>query len=515
MQDRALLVWPAAVRSRWRLLTETLGLVPAIVFAAGAVASHVVAAWCNAGFLSPDEHYQILEFAQYTLGYQSASSLAWEFAMHMRPTLQPWLAAAAIHTLHLAGVTSPFAIAFSLRLVSALLAMVVSLELCARCLPAMTSRGAKQAALFLSFFVWLVPTAHGRFSSENWGGIGLAAGICFVLDALDAEPRSPARAKRLAVVAGLLWAVAFYCRFQIGFAIAGALLWLVFVRRPSGALARAIALGLAAGVMANEILDYGLYGTWTIAPLNYLWQNLVEGRAAAFGTAPWWMIGIHAAVALIPPFSLAMIGILAVGSWLARRDLFVWTAVPFLVLHAVVARKDPRFLIPLLYILGPWFGVCVDRLCLGAPDLSSRWRRSVAAATRTFCVVNVGVMSVVITLPANGQIAFDQWAWQQRRSGVRTMYAFNLRETGLPDNVTNSFYRTDITMVPFSEASRDRSGGSRFVYYSGTTLPEALASAGCTQVLWTYPPWITEQRWIARLSKMDAASACELPPAPR
>jgi GPI mannosyltransferase 3 len=497
------------------LLTETLGLVPAIVFAAGAVVSHVVAARCNAGFLSADEHYQILEFAQYTLGYQSASSLAWEFAMHMRPTLQPWLAAVAIHTLHLTGVTSPFAIAFSLRLVSAVLAMAVSLELCARCLPAMTSRGAKQAALFLSFFVWLVPTAHGRFSSENWGGIGLAAGICFLLDALDAEPRSPARAKRLGAVAGLLWAVAFYCRFQIGFAIAGALLWLVFVRRPSRALALAIAVGLATGVTANEILDYGLYATWTIAPLNYLWQNIVEGRAAVFGTGPWWMIGVHAAVVLIPPFSLVMIGVLAAGSWLARRDLFVWIAVPFLAVHAVVARKDPRFLIPLLYILGPWFGVCLDRLRLAAPDLSSRWRRPMAAAATTFYMVNVAVMSVVITLPANGQIAFDQWAWQQSRGGVRTMYAFSPRETGLPDNVTNSFYRTDVTMVPFSEAARDRSGASRFVYYAGTTLPEALARAGCTPVLWTYPPWLTEQRWIARLSKMDAASACELPRAAR
>jgi hypothetical protein len=123
-------------------------------------------------------------------------------------------------------------------------------------------------------------------------------------------------------------------------------------------------------------------------------------------------------------------------------------------------------------------------------------------------------MTVVITLPANGQIAFDQWAWQQSRSGVRTMYAFNPRETGLPENVTDSFYRTDVTMVPFSEAARDRSGASRFVYYTGTTLPEALARAGCTQVLWTYPPWLTEQRWITRLSKMDAASACELPPPP-
>jgi len=476
------------------------------------VASHVVAAWCNVGFVNADEHYQILEFAQYKLGYQSADALAWEFAMRMRPTLQPWLAAGAIRAHHLAGVTSPFAIAFSLRLVSALLAIIVSFELCGRCLPAITSRGGKLAALFLSFFLWGVPTAHGRFSSENWGGIWLAAGLCLFIDALNAEPRSPAPARRLAGAAGLLWAIAFYCRFQVGFAIAGALLWLFVVRRRSASLGLAIALGLAAGLVANEILDYGLYGSWTIAPINYVWQNLVEGRAATFGTAPWWMISVYVTVALIPPYSLALIGVLGLGSWLARRDLLVWVAVPFLVAHALVDRKDPRFLIPLLYVLGPWFGVCVDRLRLDARDLSPRWRTAGAAAATTFCVLNVVVMSVLITLPVNGQTAFDHWAWQQSRNGVRTMYTFDRADNGLPNNVTNSFYRSDVTMVPFSEVSRGTSEVSRFVSYAGTTLPDTLARAGCTQVLWTYPPWLTEQRWIARLSHVDAVSACKLPP---
>jgi len=502
----------AAFRARWQLLTAILGHRQAILFAAGVVASHVVAAWCNVGFVNADEHYQILEFAQYKLGYQSADALAWEFAMRMRPTLQPWLAAGAIRAHHLAGVTSPFAIAFSLRLVSALLAIVVSFELCGRCLPAITSRGGKLAALFLSFFLWGVPTAHGRFSSENWGGIWLAAGLCLFIDALNAEPRSPAPARRLAGAAGLLWAIAFYCRFQVGFAIAGALLWLFVVRRRSASLGLAIALGLAAGFVANEILDYGLYGSWTIAPINYVWQNLVEGRAATFGTAPWWMISVYVTVALIPPYSLALIGVLGLGSWLARRDLLVWVAVPFFVAHALVDRKDPRFLIPLLYVLGPWFGVCVDRLRLDARDLSPRWRTAGAAAATTFCVLNVVVMSVLITLPVNGQTAFDHWAWQQSRNGVRTMYTFDRADNGLPNNVTNSFYRSDVTMVPFSEVSRGTSEVSRFVSYAGTTLPDTLARAGCTQVLWTYPPWLTEQRWIARLSHVDAVSACKLPP---
>ena len=31
-------------------------------------------------------------------------------------------------------------------------------------------------ALSLSLFLWIVPTIHGRFSSENWGAALLAAG---------------------------------------------------------------------------------------------------------------------------------------------------------------------------------------------------------------------------------------------------------------------------------------------------------------------------------------------------
>src|SRR5262249_52045816 len=158
-------------------------------------------------------------------------------------------------------------------------------------------------------------------------------------------------------------------------------------------------------------------------------------------------------------------------SWLARRELLVWIAVPFVLVHAVVARKDPRFLIPLIYLLGPWFGVCLDRLLLKAPSLSARQRTAVAAAATTFCIVDLAVMGVAITRPANGQIAFDRWAWQQSRRGVQTIYAYDSPESGLPENVTDSFYSTGVMTVPFSHAAQDEGGASRFVYYTGTTLP--------------------------------------------
>ena len=48
------------------------------LFVAAAIGIHLVAAWCNGGFLNADEHYQIIEFAQYKLGRQSAAGLALE-----------------------------------------------------------------------------------------------------------------------------------------------------------------------------------------------------------------------------------------------------------------------------------------------------------------------------------------------------------------------------------------------------------------------------------------------------
>jgi hypothetical protein len=48
--------------------------------------------------------------------------------------------------------------------------------------------------------------------------------------------------------AGFAWGAAFYCRYQVGFAIAGAGLWLVFIR---GARARAVAALAASFQPAN------------------------------------------------------------------------------------------------------------------------------------------------------------------------------------------------------------------------------------------------------------------------
>ena len=54
----------------------------------------------SVGFYHPDEHYQILEFANYKLGNINSSQLPWEFHEKIRPTLQPLLALITIKILN-------------------------------------------------------------------------------------------------------------------------------------------------------------------------------------------------------------------------------------------------------------------------------------------------------------------------------------------------------------------------------------------------------------------------------
>jgi hypothetical protein len=483
------------------------------VFVVVAVAVALLAAWFNDGFLNADEHYQIIEFAQYKLGVQPSSALAWEFAAHMRPALQPWLAALVIRVHHQAGVVSPYTIAWSMRLMSAILGLWVSLELCVRSLDTVSSRWARQAALFLSFFFWIVPTVHARFSSENWGGLWFAAGLCLLWDASDERHRRAGRSLMLGLAAGAVWGIAFYSRFQMAIAIAGAIVWLVLVRRRLS-LSLTIVAGFVMACVLNEVLDRWLYGVWTFAPLNYVWMNLVQGRAAAFGTQPWWMVMVYAATVLIPPFSVAILAMLAIGSWYGRRDVIVWSAVPFLVVHAVLARKDARFLIPLLYLLGPWFAVSVDALPQAVAATLDRWRRTTAAraGVAAFSVVNLAMLSVAIVLPGNDRIRLDDWLWRHSRQQPLILYEIDHRRNRLPDNVTNSFYVSDVIVKPFvagAETDPGRTEQQVLVYYEGLKTP-AVLTRECRLVVRSFPAWLEQLSFFGRVTGTTSASICRL-----
>ena len=85
-----------------------------------ALAIFLITAYFSFGHNQSDEHYQVLEFAQYQLGHIAGSELPWEFEEQMRPSFQPWLVVVLIKFLALFGISDPFVLTGLLRILSAL-----------------------------------------------------------------------------------------------------------------------------------------------------------------------------------------------------------------------------------------------------------------------------------------------------------------------------------------------------------------------------------------------------------
>jgi phosphatidylinositol glycan class B len=503
----------------------------------GGLAVAVASAWFNRGFLSHDEHFQILEFAWYKLGRAPSNALAWEFREHMRPGLQPLMAAWATRALQAAGVFTPFVLAFLLRLGSGLLAVWVTIALAVRVLPSIRQPALKVVLLAGGLFLWFLPAVHGRFSSDNWGGLLFFAGVCLLLDAVGdagAEARvtgaggagaaagegagdagrgaADVRVYGEVVAAGLLWGLSFYCRYQIGFAIAGAGAWLLFIRRGRFAVLGAIAAGFVLACAAGTLADRWLYDAWVFTPYEYARANLIEGKAAAFGVKPWWFYGGQILLYLVPPFSLVLLGLLGAGIWVCRRHVLVWAALPFLVGHTLIGHKEARFLIPITYALVPLLVLAADNLPSRVAGTAARWARSRTGryGVRAFVALNLVVLTVMTFKPSSETETVYRWLWQASEKQPITVYTV----TGSPYNIISLdmyFYRAPNVTVKRLETIDDlreattREPGRVFFFQRSFNAPGWLVASGLTltPAVRTLPSWVTRvdvNDWVTRMN---------------
>ena len=485
-----------------------------IVAAAAIVA--VVSAWFNVGFFSHDEHFQILEFAMYKLGRTPGDALAWEFAARIRPALQPWLAAGLFKGLGALGLFTPIVAAFVLRVVSGLLALWISLELCIRTLPSVRDASLRRLLLPGMLFLWFLPYTHGRFASENWGGLLFFAGLCFVLDAAD-SPGGRRSSVRFAL-AGLLWGAAFYCRFQVGLAIAGAGAWLLVVDRAPLRSIGALAASFLIACALNVALDHWLYGEWVFTPYNYLYTNLVEGKAATFGTQPWWFYFAQMLALLVPPFSLLLVGVLIASVWLCRKNVFVWVVVPFVIGHSLLGHKETRFLIPITYAIVPLLVLGADRLPERLRAKLARWPnpRAAAAAGRAFVALNLLALAVMTFKPSSETAAVYQRLYKESQKGPMVLYSSSLLPYAMAGNAVN-FYRPDnVTVKTIGDVSELRAAiaarPGRVFFFQQSLQPPAWMAASriaCTPVVRTLPLWarrVNVNNWISKMYQWSVFS---------
>ena len=307
-----------------------------------ALAVYIVAAWFSTGFYHGDEHYQLIEFAAYKMGNVSPEGLAWEFGARVRPAFQPFIAFIIIKLLQVFSIVDPYMQAFVLRLLTALLALF-SIRYFTRTCSYFVHPRHHKAYLFLSYFLWFLPFVNVRFTSETWSGIML-------LNALSILLSTNLRGNRN-YLAGLFLGLSFLFRYQNAFLALGIFLWLLVIEREKILdLLKLLAAGVVV-LLLGILMDFWLYGEFTLSAWNYFYVNVVEDVASGYGTEAWWNYFYS-----IFRFGFFPIGIPVILAFLILtvkkpKSVFIWTILPFFVIHSIIAHKELRFLFPVINLV--------------------------------------------------------------------------------------------------------------------------------------------------------------------
>lgn len=448
----------------------------------GAVAL-LCTAVCSLGVHQADEHFQILEFAGWKLGITPEADLPWEFTERMRPALQPAMVVILHHALSIFCEPDPFTVAMLLRMLAAALSFIAALLLLRGQLrdnPAMREERWLWLYLFLAFFLWFGVYGGVRFSSEGFSAALFAIGFARIAHPDDGESR------RAALLSGILIGLAVVARIQLVLMATGLVAWCLFINRMRWPTLLAVLAGGLMGVGAGALIDRWFYGEWVLTAWNYIDLNVLQERAAEFGTHPWWHYFTEVFDRAVPPFSLLFLVPPLAYFALRRRDALTWAVLPFLVGHMLVAHKEYRFLFPVLPLL--------PALVVGGMDaMSGRgWfnrmsDRSFRLLCGAFLVVHVPLLLVVLFKPAQDSAGFYRALHRVAQPGDLLVHqdADPFRK-GTPIWYTRP---RGLTIASFEELAEWPSGG-RVFYASSKPRPDFTDPPRMKLLYCSLPDWL-------------------------
>lgn len=447
---------------------------------------NIIAAWFSVGFHHPDEHFQILEFCNYKLGNSPVTDLPWEFAAKIRPGLQPFIAYCFINTFNSVGIYSPFIIAFLFRLLIGLLGWYVVCKLIMLLLPDFSTDKGKKLFVFLSLFLWFIPYLNVRFSSENTATVSFLFAIYLLL-----KPYTTNLKKIISFfLIGLLIAFSFFFRFQMAFAIIGLVVWLLFIKNLNWQNWLYMIFSGLCGALICTYLDKWLYGTWVFTPYNYYVVNIVQHKAAHFGTDPWWFYLTSFIMIAIPPISLVLLYFFVVGIYSKSKNVFVFILIPFLIGHSLVAHKEMRFLFPM------WFAfVYVAAIGIDFCVLKFKSNNFFKYSFICLIVLNLVALAYRTIAPADEAIPYFNFAHQEFKQPTTIVCIktplFHLANLNAnfykPKNIREIVLENENELADFLNTNNP---DSVIVFYKAPTLNSISTNYTYKRVYCMLPDWV-------------------------
>ncbi len=364
----------------------------------------ILAAYFSEGYFHPDEHFQILEFCNYKLGLSSAIDLPWEFNEKIRPALQPLLAVGVIRFLMMIHIDNPFIWALILRVLTALFSWFVISKMTLYLAKDFTNEVAKILLVLLSFFLWFMPVISVRYSSENYGGLTFLLAIYSLFVGLDSVGK-----KKIFqfIFAGLLFGFSFFFRFQMGFAIAGMGMWLLWVKKINWWSLTILILSGTTAMLISTIADFVFYGTWTCTPLNYLIVNIIEHKAAHWGVHPWWHYFTMFINGVFPPVSIVLLILFLIGLYQKPKHILTWCILPFIIGHMLVGHKEMRFMFPAAFMFIFLVSQGIDYFIS-----KKKYQRGIRIMFLICLLINIPLLIITSVIPARDSVCYFKFLYQ-------------------------------------------------------------------------------------------------------
>ena len=319
----------------FRLLDKKITLLLIVAFII-----QMLTAW-HTYFFHSDEYFQIIEFASYKLGITSSKTLPWEFSSQIRPAIQPYLFVWFYQLMTVIGIANRFVIFSLIHILVGIIGFVL-------CNYLIIKKFYQEKYLFilllLTNFLGIIPFLRCSFSAEAMGGLTLLFSI-LILERSILE-----KTLGWSLLAGLIMGFSFFFRFQVAFSLLGLGLWVLITNLKAWEKIIAILIGFLIGSAINMYLDASFYGKFCFTPYNYYYANIVLGKAAAFGTSPWWYYIAILAALTVPLLSFGIFGLFA-KSLANFKNPYAIAMLFFVVGHSMVGHKEERFVFPVLYFI--------------------------------------------------------------------------------------------------------------------------------------------------------------------
>ncbi len=313
--------------------------------------SYTIAAYVMVGNLHADEHFQILEFANFKRGLIEARHLPWEFEARLRPTIQPTLALVILEALSVLHLTDPYSQAFILRLLSALFFLYSSYALFNALKSDLSTSWIRYVFLGSTFFLYVFPVIGVRFSSENWCTCFFMLGFARLYSSLKGIPPKELTARTVFIV-GILFGLSFLFRYQAAIMLVCLALWLLLFHGKQFRYWLIMLSSFVLIITGGVLFDRWFYGEWALTAWNYFNANLLQGVAASFGVEPWWWYFTTIDFSKWMIFlNGTLIGLIVLFLFTELKNPVNWVFSLFVLIHCLISHKEIRFLFPVLVFI--------------------------------------------------------------------------------------------------------------------------------------------------------------------